>query len=194
MLSINPFGRTTDWSFNAWTRLWPLYKILWFFPGRDTGRTVASTNPKQLFKGNINISLQTNRIQNSIVPLRYPVSMSFIQVLKYSIGYHAQNRDRFSNCLIISLHGYEKRLRSMHSPSNPSHVVPCSQVNDAGIWRTWARTGISPFRKRKSVKHTDSSCSRLKISCNASSGKSGLLVLKLSYSKVNSSSLISPSS
>ena len=46
-----PFGKATDWNFNEWTRLWPLYTILCCWLGRAMGLTVPSINPKQFSRG-----------------------------------------------------------------------------------------------------------------------------------------------
>ena len=43
---ISPLGRATDWNLSKCTRLWPLYTILWCWPGREIGLTVPSMNPK----------------------------------------------------------------------------------------------------------------------------------------------------
>ncbi|GMF62454.1 unnamed protein product [Phytophthora fragariaefolia] len=42
---IIPSGATTVWNLKACTRLWPLYRASWPFPGRQIGRTVPSINP-----------------------------------------------------------------------------------------------------------------------------------------------------
>ena len=49
-LATKPFGTAMDWNFMGWTFLCPLYSTLWFLPGRETGLTVPSTNPKQFCK------------------------------------------------------------------------------------------------------------------------------------------------
>ena len=48
IFAMSPLGTATDWNFRAWTLLCPLYTILCCSPGSEIGRTVSSTNPKQL--------------------------------------------------------------------------------------------------------------------------------------------------